>query len=789
MVVALAEQLALGAGGVGETDQDVKYYFEGRLPVLWVCVALLGVDFSMTSLAMTAPVIKTNNRIISMPNKGISVRAKRAISILVARTFFMALFFFFISPGAVNVLLLVYFMGFASVPANLVGNFLFRPAEGTIRQNLGTILKASFAASIASNVTGTAYWLTFAATSLNVGMGGELLKGTLYSTIRIVAISKSKERFYRDPTIMHREEIIQLSFTAIPHIFSSYYYVPIWYVAFMAPQESFFSYSATSIVIDVIFRLFTNRYRRKVRMLKILNTRREMEDAIGALKEPSAGALIKVTTDSQGAGAPGGSGRAHVAAVQESMTDLPLPTPPPNAAVTRPTASKKLKRVATEKSPRRNLKPAADEQLFSKSASNVERTSGSLLKLKQDIAQGEITADDNSPRESAVLNTSTDNSHLGAELSILNSDYHSNLKAQAAELRRKASTRTFASSATSGGDSIGEKSSKKRNISVVSRRHSMVRTSVFQPPPMEDDEELKELEERFLSSHALNVTPGAVSPILTAPLRQIDKISDRATEVVARTSMNMAKYLRTGITQKKNVNPELSVKDSSSGRSHGSLLIPDSPSPVDPPRRLTNPSIDWNREVSAANTSHRPSINIVTGDEPAQTSSRSSRSSPRIGRKITSEKPPPASNADPNLELRNFLLDEAIAFVSETVGNYISIAITTIVGVTIFAKDAMFPYEGDKHKCSNGLTALDFVIRAAQVMAIRLLADAFLVFAGRSYGLPYHLAVIRFSMAQVLGVAFLAAAHACLLVVAFRGAAHYVNPSVETCLPARLYRS
>ncbi|KAJ3207828.1 hypothetical protein HDU67_007194 [Dinochytrium kinnereticum] len=98
------------------------------------------------------------------------------------------------------------------------------------------------------------------------------------------------------------------------------------------------------------------------------------------------------------------------------------------------------------------------------------------------------------------------------------------------------------------------------------------------------------------------------------------------------------------------------------------------------------------------------------------------------------------------IRLRDFLVEEASRCLAELNGNYISILVIGIVGVTVIAEDAMFMPD-DTQRCSQGLKRRDFVWRCVQVISMRLAADLFIVFAGRANGIPYHLARVRFPAA------------------------------------------
>ncbi|KAJ3117818.1 hypothetical protein HDU96_005405 [Phlyctochytrium bullatum] len=134
-------------------------------------------------------------------------------------------------------------------------------------------------------------------------------------------------------------------------------------------------------------------------------------------------------------------------------------------------------------------------------------------------------------------------------------------------------------------------------------------------------------------------------------------------------------------------------------------------------------------------------------------------------------------------ELRDFLVEEAGNFIAETTGNYVSILTTVIVGTVLISKDCLFSLGNDVDVCSGGISRINFISRGIQVMLVRLLADVLLVYGGRSYGIPYHLARMRFTLLLVLTVAAMAASHVSMVVSAFRGVASRINKNFPACLP------
>ncbi|KAJ3116660.1 hypothetical protein HDU96_009113 [Phlyctochytrium bullatum] len=827
-VAAFVEQAIVG------THAATAAFFEGRLPVMWAAMALHLVDWSLTSVALNPPIVKTRHWIVSLANHGVSVWAKRAFTVLVSRATFMAMCVALIPPGALSVLLHVYMNGFCSFPANLLGNIFFRPGEGSFRENMPIIIRASLAAFVAANVSGTAYWLTIAVNSLHLGPGGEVLKGVIYSTVRIVASATMKyftlsaqnmqkqavfdafhsrntgkhlrpgdhlqhRRFFRDPAIVDREELAEIGFSAIPHILSSFYHVPIWYVAFMSPGDTFFSYVASSTAIDVIFRAVINRYKRKVRMLEIVNTISEEKEGQleAALESGTLGAQSALPTFSSlpvFPAAGGGKSCASVvrpSALEKSIAELeavlahppspapvpPLPLPQTLSSPPGPPETPPPPTPVTETPPM--LPPETpqppDPPQSQPPAAPSRAGTGRRPFRRVSLTRGQTEYASSRRRPPPSLDTEPMSHSTDDVLASDAVEYQSALVSQGTMgARRKASVKTQRSSGA-GAAGGGEVSISRR----PSRQHSVVTSPrVSAAAVARQQEEVRELEERAIGTTATPASVGGVAPMLAAPLRQLDLISDRATEAVARTSMTMARYLRGGPQSKRLA--DMALKESGEMWASRVSLAGFAGQREAEQLRMEGGSREGEMQgvgVASANAEcvARWEAELAVNPSPPEANGIISTAAEEHPSDVTATTPPPASlpvSPPADLELRNFLLDEAVAFAAETLGNYLSIAITALVGTTFFAADALFPTQGSLQECARGLTKLDFVVRAAQVTALRVLADALLLYAGRSYGLPYHLAVMRFSLSQVLGIAFLAATHACLLVVAFRGAAH-----------------
>ncbi|KAJ3117819.1 hypothetical protein HDU96_005406 [Phlyctochytrium bullatum] len=92
-------------------------------------------------------------------------------------------------------------------------------------------------------------------------------------------------------------------------------------------------------------------------------------------------------------------------------------------------------------------------------------------------------------------------------------------------------------------------------------------------------------------------------------------------------------------------------------------------------------------------------------------------------------------------------------------------------------------------RCSNSLSRTDYTLRLLQVLAFRFVADLALFSSGMAFGMPYSLARPRFALVTLLGVGTFAVAHACLLMVAFRGASTEINPRMPACLPPVVFAS
>ncbi|KAJ3118458.1 hypothetical protein HDU96_001625 [Phlyctochytrium bullatum] len=148
---------------------------------------------------------------------------------------------------------------------------------------------------------------------------------------------------------------------------------------------------------------------------------------------------------------------------------------------------------------------------------------------------------------------------------------------------------------------------------------------------------------------------------------------------------------------------------------------------------------------------------------------------------------------NPLWRFRDFLVVEASRSVSETNSNYLAMMVVAILGVTNFGRDAIFSpttfssffgtsdESSESIECLGSLSRILYLTRLAQAVALRFIGDLALVGSGRATGMPYHLARPRLRLVTLVGIGFFASTHACLLLVAFRGASSEINQSVRPC--------
>ncbi|KAJ3117817.1 hypothetical protein HDU96_005404 [Phlyctochytrium bullatum] len=814
-VVAFLEQLSMYGEyrhhiGKDGAATSLLMFFENRLPLMWLWLSTVWVDCSLFCFANTSPMAKVKNEIVSVHHSLISLSSRRALLVFIMRISMNALLVMVV-PSSVDLLPMLYLIGCTSFIANMTANVILPATPEKFPKRLTTAMKLAAGAAVAMIFSGSCHWVTLGISTLELE-ATTISKGILNSVVRILAqaamkyfmtqliqrqkahvlkvleLGKSgqklprgefliRHRFKRDPVVLDWDEAREIGYSSLSYIFGSYYYIPIWYIAFIGSTKTFYSYLGTSIAVDIVFRALTNRFRRKTKFLEIKSKMVEVK----AQNTSEGSTLAEPAPTESVAKPPSGDFGAE--------TTIVLPEEDSDRRDDMSEPAKRTEGVDEEYSnspPQPPVAPPDDSEYFSFMSGRFPRPL--VSKRAKSTVEGDSEPERTSPIEEQLLSLTSLAWGDGARKPTLY-----------------------------GNENRETSQQSKTTASPAARLKAKMKNS------------------RLHGSFDGNLS------MLSSPIRQIDMMSDRATEALARTTIKMYSQVVKPSSASKPAKRDTrkSIASQNSGTDGlGPEDGPDSPtgsviedensknryfrtSEIDEGDKESVPESMLSRfdlKEEGASKSRRDSVEskmFLRG--PPQLSKfdisdesqvkypeadiyndadEAGKTPPQVSQEedVSSKQSTPSSRKaakdfksgleDLQRELRDFLVEEAGNFIAETIGNYVSILTTILVGVLIVSKDCFFTPALEAELCSGGLSRIDFISRGLQVFAVRVLADVFLVYAGRSYGIPYHLARMKLTMLLLFAIAFMAAVHACLVVVAFRGAAAKISRKIPQCLPA-----